>query len=290
MQNLLQRDRDTDEGIELTSFGPVTITPLIPSLEIAGAQGPSTNNTTDGAIRLMSLPPEIRLKIITFVVVSSFSIFWQGQCTINDTSTKAHRTHQLYCNISTTTSGLPEQYTISSLLLTSRILYTEAAPVFYRNNTFQFSSLASGIPIVFENDKFAINLRHLVVSCPEQMLRSRGLRRLHHRKLQTVHRTKVEWINRRCPNIMTLVNNIPLPDPTLQIQAQAQAQPPAPAPPQPLTAAQVRNNRRTNICLAIFFLALIGTTITVWIIGFTRSSHRGNAEDSKFGEIERGKH
>lgn len=83
----------------------------------------------------MTIPPEIRLEVIAYVVVSASTISWHGSY-IGDKVQHRGTARQYLCN--GIHAHLPARYSIAAPLLVSRALYAQAAPVFYSKNAFRF--------------------------------------------------------------------------------------------------------------------------------------------------------
>lgn len=78
---------------------------------------------------LLEPPKELRLDIYEIVLISPWIIKWHGKAG----STKLTH-HHLTCNVARYS---PARFNFASILLVCLSIYNEAAPILYRNNTFE---------------------------------------------------------------------------------------------------------------------------------------------------------
>lgn len=79
------------------------------------------------------LPPELRITIFEFVVISDSYISWQGGFSGDEKAQSQDSNHFIF---NSTSTYLPARYNIAAALLVNRGMYREAAPIFYGCNRF----------------------------------------------------------------------------------------------------------------------------------------------------------
>jgi len=101
---------------------------------------------------LLRLPKELRLDIYEHILISASKPHWRI----------SSQRHHFVCNIARYS---PQRYNLTSLIFVYLTVYNEAAPILYRNNTFQYDLLGRnrGLPAPFNSPIFRSNLRHLTI-------------------------------------------------------------------------------------------------------------------------------
>lgn len=185
----------TQESFEMVTLTPINTTRL-----------PEHNPTkpTAQTFPFVRLPLELRLDITEMTVISPWVINWQGHYHPDHRPAVSKEACKYVCN--GINAYLPPKYNIASLLLTSRGVYLEAAPLFYRKNEFHFSSPQSALPIAFQSKFFTTNLRYLAIGTPSIGSVTDNRRT---RLTDRSNASRLRKITRLCPNLVSFTNHVP---------------------------------------------------------------------------------
>lgn len=107
------------------------------NIELADRELSTTPSDAQRPFRFDALPPELRLEIVEYIIIRPTTISWQGSYS-GDKKPRFETGFKYVCN--GTNAYLPERYNVAAILITSRAVYSEVAPVFYRKNNFRFRS------------------------------------------------------------------------------------------------------------------------------------------------------